>query len=162
VRDTLLPRFLAAGGETANMHFIESVRQGGRRRPFDPAADMPGLARSGPPLQGPSQPSRQRSSDSRSGHFLSDATSGLATRSCSPRPVSWPRGRRIQANGKPQMAEDEQPEFRQDVTARMNIGAPSNSAGGERPSRLRRRVELDPTRAERADFGGPQRGGQGH
>jgi hypothetical protein len=44
VRDTLLPRFLAAGGETANMHFIECVREGGRRRPFDPAADMPGLA----------------------------------------------------------------------------------------------------------------------
>ena len=44
----------------------------------------------------------------------------------------------------------------------MNIGDPSNSAGGDVPSRLRKRIERCPTRAERADFGGPQGGVQGH
>jgi putative DNA primase/helicase len=43
VKDTLLPRFLAAGGERSNMHFIGGVRDGERKRPFDPAADMPKL-----------------------------------------------------------------------------------------------------------------------
>ena len=43
VEDTLLPRFLAAGGERSMMHFIEGVRDGGRKRPFNPAADMPKL-----------------------------------------------------------------------------------------------------------------------
>ncbi|HME84819.1 MAG TPA: AAA family ATPase [Roseiarcus sp.] len=43
VKDTLLPRFLAAGGERSMMHFIEGVRDGGRKRPFDPAIDMPKL-----------------------------------------------------------------------------------------------------------------------
>jgi putative DNA primase/helicase len=43
VADTLLPRFLAAGGERSNMHFIEGVRDGDRKRPFDPAVDMPKL-----------------------------------------------------------------------------------------------------------------------
>ena len=43
IKDTLLPRFLAAGGNRSNMHFIEGVRDGGRKRPFDPAADMPKL-----------------------------------------------------------------------------------------------------------------------
>jgi len=47
------------------------------------------------------------------------------------------------------------------MTARMNIG-PSNSRAGSVPSRLRRRIERHPTRAERADFGGPQWGGQSH
>jgi hypothetical protein len=41
VEDTLLPRFLAAGGDRSNMNFIGGVRDGGRKRPFDPAADMP-------------------------------------------------------------------------------------------------------------------------
>ena len=45
VKDTLLPRFLAAGGERSMMHFIEGVRDGGRKRPFDPASDMPKLTR---------------------------------------------------------------------------------------------------------------------
>ena len=40
VEDTLLPRFLAAGGDTSNMHFIEGVSDGGQKRPFDPATDM--------------------------------------------------------------------------------------------------------------------------
>ena len=43
IKDTLLPRFLAAGGVRSNMDFIEGVRDGGRKRPFDPAADMPKL-----------------------------------------------------------------------------------------------------------------------
>lgn len=43
IEDTLLPRFLAAGGDRSNMHFIGGVREGGRKRPFNPAADMPTL-----------------------------------------------------------------------------------------------------------------------
>jgi hypothetical protein len=45
IKDTLLPRFIAAGGDRARMSFIEGVRTGERKRPFDPAADMPKLAR---------------------------------------------------------------------------------------------------------------------
>ena len=45
IEDTLLPRFLAAGGEQSMMHFIGGVRDGGRKRPFDPASDMPKLTR---------------------------------------------------------------------------------------------------------------------
>ena len=43
IKDTLLPRFLAAGGEPSLMHFIGEVRNNGRKRLFDPAADMPKL-----------------------------------------------------------------------------------------------------------------------
>jgi putative DNA primase/helicase len=43
MRDTLMPRFLAAGGERSMMHFIEGVRDGERKRLFDPASDMPKL-----------------------------------------------------------------------------------------------------------------------
>jgi putative DNA primase/helicase len=45
IEDTLLPRFLAAGGEQSMMLFIGGVRQGERKRPFNPAADMPPLTR---------------------------------------------------------------------------------------------------------------------
>ena len=45
IRDTLLPRFIAAGGKRDKMSFVEGVRAGERKRPFDPAADMPKLAR---------------------------------------------------------------------------------------------------------------------
>lgn len=45
VEDTLLPRFLAAGGDTSNMHFIEGVSDGKQKRPFDPATDMAKLTR---------------------------------------------------------------------------------------------------------------------
>jgi hypothetical protein len=45
IRDTLLPRFLAAGGERENMEFVHQVREGERKRPFDPSRDMQGLAR---------------------------------------------------------------------------------------------------------------------
>jgi putative DNA primase/helicase len=43
VKETLMPRFLAAGGDRSNMYFIEGVSDGGRKRPFDPAIDMPKL-----------------------------------------------------------------------------------------------------------------------
>jgi putative DNA primase/helicase len=43
IKDTLLPRFLAAGGDRSNMYFIEGVREDKKRRPFDPAIDMPKL-----------------------------------------------------------------------------------------------------------------------
>ncbi len=45
IADTLLPRFIAAGGNRDNMSFVEGVRAGERKRPFDPAADMPKLAK---------------------------------------------------------------------------------------------------------------------
>jgi hypothetical protein len=44
IGDTLMPRFLAAGGERENIYFIGGVQEGERKRPFDPAADMPKLA----------------------------------------------------------------------------------------------------------------------
>ncbi len=44
-RTTLLPRFIAAGGDPGNMEFIEGLHEGGRTRPFNPAADMPALRR---------------------------------------------------------------------------------------------------------------------
>ena len=45
ILDTLLPRFLAAGGERQRIHFVNVAREGGRDRPFDPASDMPKLVR---------------------------------------------------------------------------------------------------------------------
>jgi putative DNA primase/helicase len=45
VGTTLLPRFIAAGGERDNIRFIEGVREDGKKRPFSPAADMPMLER---------------------------------------------------------------------------------------------------------------------
>jgi putative DNA primase/helicase len=44
IKDTLLPCFIAAGGDRGNMSFVGGVRAGERKRPFDPAADMPKLA----------------------------------------------------------------------------------------------------------------------
>ena len=43
--DTLLPRFIAAGGVRDKMSFVEGVRVGERKRPFNPAADLPKLAK---------------------------------------------------------------------------------------------------------------------
>ena len=40
IDDTLLPRFLAAGGDRTKIHFIHSVEDGQRKRPFNPSADM--------------------------------------------------------------------------------------------------------------------------
>ena len=44
VDDTLLPRFMAAGGVRAEIGFISGVEENGEKRPFDPALDMDGLA----------------------------------------------------------------------------------------------------------------------
>jgi putative DNA primase/helicase len=43
IKDTLLPRFIAAGGDRAGMHFISGIREGERKRSFNPAVDMPAL-----------------------------------------------------------------------------------------------------------------------
>jgi hypothetical protein len=51
--DTLLPRFLAAGGVQERIHFVEDVIVDGRKRAFDPSTDMDALlaaARSIPSL----------------------------------------------------------------------------------------------------------------
>ncbi len=45
VEDSLLPRFLACGGEQSGMHFVHATRgDDGVALPFDPACDMEGLA----------------------------------------------------------------------------------------------------------------------
>lgn len=38
--DTLLPRFIAAGGDPTRVHFVEATRIDGEVLPFDPARDM--------------------------------------------------------------------------------------------------------------------------
>jgi hypothetical protein len=43
IADTLLPRFLAAGGDPKLLHFAGSVADQGKARPFDPATDIPKL-----------------------------------------------------------------------------------------------------------------------
>lgn len=43
IADTLLPRFLAAGGDRNRIYFVDSARENGQPRPFDPATDMPAL-----------------------------------------------------------------------------------------------------------------------
>ncbi len=43
VRDTLLPRLIAAGADRKNCHFIGDVNAEGRKRVFDPATDIPAL-----------------------------------------------------------------------------------------------------------------------
>jgi putative DNA primase/helicase len=42
--DTLLPRFLAAGGVRERIHFVKGVIEQGKPRAFDPSTDMPALA----------------------------------------------------------------------------------------------------------------------
>jgi putative DNA primase/helicase len=44
VDDTLLPRFMAAGGDRAHIAFIKGVEEDGKTRAFDPASDMDALA----------------------------------------------------------------------------------------------------------------------
>jgi putative DNA primase/helicase len=44
VDDTLLPRFLSAGGDRGRIGFISGVEDDGRKRAFNPAADMDALA----------------------------------------------------------------------------------------------------------------------
>ena len=41
--DTLVPRFLATGGDPKRLHFVNNVTERGQARPFDPALDMPKL-----------------------------------------------------------------------------------------------------------------------
>jgi len=41
--DSILPRFLANGGDSNRLHVVEGTRENGRRRPFDPATDMGAL-----------------------------------------------------------------------------------------------------------------------
>jgi putative DNA primase/helicase len=43
IEDTLLPRFIAAGGDPARVAFISGVEEDGKKRSFDPAADMGAL-----------------------------------------------------------------------------------------------------------------------
>ena len=43
VKDTLLPRFLASGGDPKRLHFVDSTKHGGERGQFDPARHMPAL-----------------------------------------------------------------------------------------------------------------------
>ena len=40
IADTLLPRFLAAGGDRRRLHFAGDVSESGRSRPFNPATDL--------------------------------------------------------------------------------------------------------------------------
>jgi putative DNA primase/helicase len=44
IDDTLLPRFMSAGGDRNEIGFISGVEENGEKRPFDPARDMDGLA----------------------------------------------------------------------------------------------------------------------
>jgi DNA polymerase III delta prime subunit len=41
--DTLLPRFLASGGDRSRIHFIRGMQEGKEWRPFDPSRDIPAL-----------------------------------------------------------------------------------------------------------------------
>jgi putative DNA primase/helicase len=41
--DSLLPRFLASGGDPERIYFVGSMGEGGARRPFDPSRDVPAL-----------------------------------------------------------------------------------------------------------------------
>jgi putative DNA primase/helicase len=43
IDDTLLPRFIAAGGDRAHIAFIKGVEEDGKSRAFDPAGDMEAL-----------------------------------------------------------------------------------------------------------------------
>jgi putative DNA primase/helicase len=43
IDDTLLPRFLAAGGDPDQIFFVSVVEEGGKKRSFDPATDIAAL-----------------------------------------------------------------------------------------------------------------------
>ena len=45
ITDTLLPRLLAAGGNPDRVHFVDGITEHGKARAFDPATDMPELAK---------------------------------------------------------------------------------------------------------------------
>jgi putative DNA primase/helicase len=40
VADTLLPRFIAAGGDRRRFHVVGPVKENGQKRPFDPSKDV--------------------------------------------------------------------------------------------------------------------------
>lgn len=44
IADTLVPRLLAEGGDPTRVHFVTGLDEDGRKRAFDPAADMAKLA----------------------------------------------------------------------------------------------------------------------
>lgn len=44
VEDTLAPRMMAAGADMSRVHFVDGIRENGKRYPFDPARDMAPLA----------------------------------------------------------------------------------------------------------------------
>lgn len=52
IGDTLMPRFLASGGDPDRIHFVYAARDNGRSRPFDPASDMPRLMRAAERMPG--------------------------------------------------------------------------------------------------------------
>lgn len=43
--DTLIPRLAVSGADLARVYFVGDVKEKGRRRPFDPANDIPALKR---------------------------------------------------------------------------------------------------------------------
>jgi putative DNA primase/helicase len=43
IKDTLLPRMMAAGGDRSRMFFVHEVAEGDEKRSFDPATDLPAL-----------------------------------------------------------------------------------------------------------------------
>jgi putative DNA primase/helicase len=45
--DSLLPRFIASGGDPSRIHFIGSMIDAGERRAFDPSRDIPALIQAG-------------------------------------------------------------------------------------------------------------------
>lgn len=51
IKDTLLPRLIAAGGDPARVAFIGGVSEDGKKRSFDPAIDMDALADCAPALE---------------------------------------------------------------------------------------------------------------
>jgi len=44
--DSLIPRFLASGGDRLRIHFVGGITDDGGRRPFDPSRDVPALVAS--------------------------------------------------------------------------------------------------------------------
>jgi AAA domain len=43
IDDTLLPRFMAAGGDRSRVYFISGIKENGKKRAFDPARDIESL-----------------------------------------------------------------------------------------------------------------------
>jgi putative DNA primase/helicase len=43
IEDTILPRFVAAGGDLSRIYLVRTTIVNGKARPFDPSTDIPGL-----------------------------------------------------------------------------------------------------------------------